>query len=158
MAIRALTAVLVLITAAIGALPDQVPQKPYTRDKVQAVVRDGLGDETGAKALAQRGIDFTPTDESIQTLKTTGAGEAFLAALRAATRPSQDGLTLQKPLSEAEIFALLAWPVPSRRIALLVKNRGIDFEPDNECLQHIDVAGISAESFTPVTTTNSSPP
>jgi len=48
------------------------------------MVRDGLGDETGAKAIQQRGIDFAPTEDFLQSLISVGANEAFLAALRAA--------------------------------------------------------------------------
>ena len=35
-------------------------QKPLTQDQVQGLVRDGLGDESGAKFIEQRGIDFAP--------------------------------------------------------------------------------------------------
>jgi hypothetical protein len=55
---------------------------------VRSLVRDGLGDETGAKAIEQRGIGFAPSDDFLQTLKAVGASEAFLAALRAA-KPSE---------------------------------------------------------------------
>jgi hypothetical protein len=46
------------------------------------MVRDGLGEETGAKAVEQRGIDFAPTEDFLESLKTAGASEAFLQALR----------------------------------------------------------------------------
>ncbi len=49
------------------------------------MVRDGFGDESGAKLIEQRGIDFATSDDFIQTLKAAGASEAFLAALRAAS-------------------------------------------------------------------------
>jgi hypothetical protein len=62
----------------------QQNQKPFTQDQVQGMVRDGLGDESGAKLIEQRGIDFVPSEDSIQTLKAAGASEAFLNALRAA--------------------------------------------------------------------------
>jgi hypothetical protein len=61
--------------------------KPFTQDQVQAMVRDGLGDGTGAKAIEQRGIDFAPTEDLLLSLKAAGANEAFLAALRAAKHP-----------------------------------------------------------------------
>jgi hypothetical protein len=48
------------------------------------MVRDGFGDESGAKLIEQRGIDFAPADVFFQTLKAAGANEAFLNALRAA--------------------------------------------------------------------------
>jgi hypothetical protein len=43
------------------------------------MVRHGLGDETGAKAIEQRGIDFALTEDFLQTLKAAGANEAFLS-------------------------------------------------------------------------------
>jgi len=42
---------------AIGCLG---PGEPFTQDQVQGLVRDGLGDESGAKLIEQRGIDFAP--------------------------------------------------------------------------------------------------
>ena len=47
------------------------------------MVRAGLGDDSGAKLIEQRGIDFAPAEDFTQTLKAAGASEAFLNALRA---------------------------------------------------------------------------
>ena len=33
-------------------------QKPFTQDQVVSMVRDGFGDESGAKLIEQHGIDF----------------------------------------------------------------------------------------------------
>ena len=60
------------------------PAKPFTQEQVVSMVRDGFGDESGAKLIEQRGIDFAPADDFLQTLKAAGASEAFLKALRAA--------------------------------------------------------------------------
>jgi len=54
---------------------------------VQSLVRDGLGDESGAKLIEQRGIDFAPAEDFLQSLKAAGASEAFLKVLRAAKPP-----------------------------------------------------------------------
>ena len=61
--------------------------KPFTQDQVQSMVRAGLADESGAKLIEQRGLDFAPTEDFLQGLKTAGANEAFLAALRSAKQP-----------------------------------------------------------------------
>jgi hypothetical protein len=37
------------------------------------MVRDGFGDESGAKLIEQRGIDFAPSEDFYQTLKAAGA-------------------------------------------------------------------------------------
>jgi len=63
------------------------PAKPFTQEQVVSMVRDGFGDESGAKLIEQRGIDFAPTEDFCQTLKAAGASEAFLNALRAANPP-----------------------------------------------------------------------
>jgi hypothetical protein len=54
------------------------PAKPFTREQVVSMVRDGFGDESGAKLIEQRGIDFAPSEDFCQTLKAAGASEAFL--------------------------------------------------------------------------------
>ncbi len=63
---------------------DGNPAKPFTREQVEGLVRDGLGDDSGAKLIEQRGIDFAPSEDFLQTLKAAGASEAFLKALSAA--------------------------------------------------------------------------
>ena len=73
-------------TTAAGTRPgiDGNPAKPFTQEQVVSMVRDGFGDESGAKLIEQRGIDFAPSEDFYQTLKAAGASEAFLKALRAA--------------------------------------------------------------------------
>ena len=44
----------------VFALSAWAQQKPFARDQVQGLVRDGLGDESGAKLIERRGIDFAP--------------------------------------------------------------------------------------------------
>jgi hypothetical protein len=51
--------------------------RPFTYEQVASMVRDGFGDESGAKLIAQRGIDFAPAEDFLQTLKAAGASEAF---------------------------------------------------------------------------------
>lgn len=133
--------VLLPTMVAMFMLPARAQQEPLAQDQVQAMVRDGLGDETGAKAIEQRGIDFAPTEDFLQSLKTAGANEAFLAALRAAKHPQPEGEAAKKPLNQVQVFALLAGQVPSHRVAMLVQQRGIDFEPTDDYLQGVRLAG-----------------
>jgi tetratricopeptide (TPR) repeat protein len=131
------------------------------------MVRDGFGDESGAKLIAQRGIDFTPSEDFIQTLKAAGASEAFLKALRAAVAPglspagnvaptfrsahadlkvsattaAPEPASAKKPLNQVQVFALLVGQVPSHRVTMLVQERGIDFEPKDDYLQEVRLAG-----------------
>ena len=113
--------------------------KPFTQQQVSNMVRDGFGDESGAKLIEQRGIDFAPSEDFIQTLKAAGASEAFLNALRAAKPP--EPASAKKPLNQVQVFALLAGQVPSNRVTMLVQERGIDFEPTDDYLQEVRSAG-----------------
>ena len=161
---------------ALPALPPQAQQKPFTQEQVSNMVRDGFGDESGGKLIEQRGIDFAPSEDFIQTLKTAGASEAFLNALRAAVAPglspasadvaaslprhggvkpplrpadlkvsattaASEPASPKKPLNQVQVFALLAGQVPSHRVTMLVQERGIDFEPTDDYLQEVRLAG-----------------
>jgi tetratricopeptide (TPR) repeat protein len=142
--------------AATPALPPRAQQKPFTQEQVSNMVRDGFGDESGAKLIEQRGIDFAPAEDFIQTLKAAGASEAFLNALRAAVTPGlspahaalKGGSTTagppasaKKPINQVQVFALLVGQVPSHRVTMLVQERGIDFEPTDDYLQEVRLAG-----------------
>ncbi len=152
--------------AAMPSLPPQAQQKPFTQEQVASMVRDGFGDESGAKLIEQRGIDFAPSEDFIQTLKAAGASETFLQALRAAVAPGLSPAgnvaagfspahaalkgasttaippaSAKKPLNQVQVFALLVGQVPSHRVTMLVQERGIDFEPTDDHLQEVRLAG-----------------
>ena len=84
---RPVVTILMLIVAVILTLPMRAQQKPFTQEQVSNMVRAGLGDESGAKLVEQRGIEFTPAEDFLQSLKAAGASEAFLKALRADSKP-----------------------------------------------------------------------
>jgi hypothetical protein len=113
---------LLLAMGLVFALSAWAQQKPFTRDRVQGLVRDGLGDESGAKLIEQRGTDFALAEDFLQSLKAAGASEAFLKALRAAKPP--EPASAKKPLNQVQVFALLAGQVPSHRVAMLPNQRG----------------------------------
>ena len=46
---RHVASVLMLMIILIPGLPVQAQQTPFTQNQVQGMVRDGLGDESGAK-------------------------------------------------------------------------------------------------------------
>jgi hypothetical protein len=94
------------------------------------MVRDGFGDESGAKLIEQRGIDFAPAEDFLQSLEAAGASEAFLKALRAAKPP--EPANAKKPLNQVQVFALLVGQGPSHRVAMLVNERGIDFDVEDD--------------------------
>jgi hypothetical protein len=104
----------VACAGAMPALPPRAQQKPFTQEQVVSMVRDGLGDDSGAKLIEQRGIDFAPAEDFYQTLKAAGASEAFLKALRPAKPP--EPVSPKKPINQVQVFALLAAQVPSHRV------------------------------------------
>jgi Flp pilus assembly protein TadD len=128
-----------LIIAVILTLPLRAQQKPFTQEQASNMVRAGLGDESGAKLIEQRGIDFAPAEDLLQNLKAAGASEAFLKALRSAKQP--EPASAKKPLNQVQVFALLTGGVPSHRVTMLVQERGIDFEPTDDYLQEVRLAG-----------------
>ena len=75
---------LILAIVLVVALPAVAQQKPFTQEQVSKMVQAGLGDDSGSRLIEQRGIDFAPAEDFIQTLKAAGASEAFINALRAA--------------------------------------------------------------------------
>ena len=126
MRLRKTLTLLILAMGLVFALPAWAQQKPFTRDQVQGLVRDGLGEESGAKLIERRGIDFAPAEDFLQSLKAAGASGGFLKALRAAKQPK--AASAKKPLNQVQVFALLAGQVTSHRVAMLVKERGIEHQ------------------------------
>jgi tetratricopeptide (TPR) repeat protein len=132
---------LILTMGLVFALSAWAQQKPLTQDQVQGLVRSGLADESGAKLIEQRRIDFAPSEDFLQSLKAAGASEAFLTALRTAKSPETASTSEKKPLNQDQIFALLVGQVPSHRVTMLVQERGIDFDPTDDYLQQFRLAG-----------------
>jgi hypothetical protein len=51
----------------------------------------------------------------------------------------------KKPLTQVQVISLLAGQVPSHRVAMLVNQRGIDFEPQDDYLQQVRLSGGDEE-------------
>jgi tetratricopeptide (TPR) repeat protein len=139
MRLRSLSLCLLLALAAISSPAARAQQKPLTRDEVQSLVRSGHDDESGAKLIELQGIDFLPGDEFLQDLKAAGAREAFLQLLRT-TKP-RAAASVNKPVTEVRVFTLLAARAPSHSLAMLVEERGIDFESGDGYLQQVRLLG-----------------
>lgn len=122
-----------LATGLVFALSVWAQPKPFTQEQVSNIVRDGFGDESGARLIGQRGIDFAPVEGFLQALKAAGASEAFLKAPGAA--PPTEAASVKPPLNQVQVIALLAGGIPSHRVTLLVEERGVDFEPTDDYLQ-----------------------
>ena len=104
--------------------------KPLSQQQVRDMVRAGVGEATGAQMITQRGIDFAPTEDYLQTLKTAGAKDVFLKAVRE-----------KMPLNPVQIVAQLAAELPCQHVTMLVTDRGIDFAVKDDYLQQVRLAG-----------------
>jgi len=124
-----------LATALAFPLPAWAQQKPFTQEQVGNMVRAGLGDDSGAKLIEQRGIDFAPAEDFMQSLKAVGASEAFLKALRAAM-----------PYTEEQVSNMVRAGLGDDPGAKLIRQRGIVFAPTKDFLQRLKAAGGS-EAF-----------
>jgi TonB family protein len=141
---RILVCVLLAASMALGA--QQPPPKPLNKDQVSAMVRDGLADEFGARLVKDRGVDFAPDAEFVESLRKAGASEAFLKAVQEALPPT-GAPPAPKPLSRVQVTALVKAGIASSRIAVLVGDRGIDFEPSDDYLQQLQKAGATQEAL-----------
>jgi tetratricopeptide (TPR) repeat protein len=138
---RPLGLILLAILALVLAVPAGAQQKPFTKEQIQGLVRDGIGDAMGARLVSQRGLDFAPTEDFLQSLKSAGASEAFLQALRAAKPPAPEANAATQPLTQVQVLSLVAGEVPNHRVAMLVQDRGIDFDPTSVFIGEVRLAG-----------------
>jgi Flp pilus assembly protein TadD len=140
---RVLRNCLMVILGLIFAVPAVAQIKPLTEEQVQGLVHEGHGNETGARLIALRGIDFSPSDDFIQSLGSQGASDAFLQSLNLAKRlqAGGGGGGAKKPLTEIQVFSLVSGEVPNQRVAMLARERGIDFDPTSEFLRQLRLAG-----------------
>jgi len=125
---RPITTLVVLMTAVLLSLPAAGQEKAFTQDQIQSMLRAGLADESGAKLIEERGIDFPPTEDFLQGLKTAGAKEAFLQALRFAKRPGANNTTVFNPSDQSYYLGakpLLDYPLQDL-IQTVTELRGLE--------------------------------
>ena len=69
---------------------------------MQGKVHDRVGNETGARAIEQRGIDFAPTDNYLQEVRLAGCQDELVNALKSAkvTKPEHVDAVLQARQTE----------------------------------------------------------
>src|SRR5579859_6093376 len=108
------------------------PAKPLTRTQVDDLVASGLDSETLAKVVHERGIDFQPTYRYLDTLRSQGAMQTLIEALRTAT---------PDPLSKAQLLKSLAGGTPQDDLVAMVERRGVDFKPTPQDIDTLRIAG-----------------
>ncbi|MGO8813166.1 MAG: tetratricopeptide repeat protein [Terriglobia bacterium] len=135
MKFRATLTIIVLAVGLAFALPVHAQEQPFTQSEITAMVRSGSGNDSGAKLIGQRGIDFVPTQAYLDSLKDAGASDLFLVAVRVGKKPA--AASADPPLNQIQILALLAGGVPIHRISELVAGRGIDFDVKADFLSQV---------------------
>src|SRR5690242_2944167 len=126
---NALTLIL-LAVAVVMVRPARAQEKPFTEQQVLDMVRAGLGNDSGAKLIVQRGIDFTPTQDFLKRVKSAGAKDPFIKALRA-----------NKPLTQQQVSDMVRAGVGEETGAQMVTQRGLDFAPTESYIQGLKAAG-----------------
>ena len=125
-------AALPVLLKALGANALKTGQAPLDKDLLRELVAAGVGGLSLAKAVWDRGINFPPAADYLQSLHDAGALEALLNALRESA---------PKPLTREQVLNLLASGVSADRVATLVKKRGLTFKPNEEYLDNLRIAG-----------------
>jgi formylglycine-generating enzyme required for sulfatase activity len=133
MRFRFLILMMLLAVIAQSATP-QHTREPLSRNQVMALVKAGMETPELVKLIHEHGIGFDLTDDYLQALRQVGAQEPVIQALRA-VRP--------KPLTQEQVLQLVVGHVPSEHAAALVKQRDIDFLPDEEYLKTLRLAGAN---------------
>ncbi|MBZ5670431.1 MAG: formylglycine-generating enzyme family protein [Acidobacteriia bacterium] len=130
MTLRSLIVILLLAVIAGPLIPQQL-QEPLSKDQLMQLVKAGMETAKLVNLIRDHGIDFDVTGNYLQALHNAGAQEVVIQALRGVTPES---------LSKEQVLQLLAGEVPSQRVAALVKQRGIDFFPDEKYLETLRLA------------------
>jgi len=129
-----------------GLAPAAHPQqpKPLNKEQVVALVHNGLADESGARLVKDRGLDFAPAQDFVESLRNAGANDAFINAVLAADHP-KPAPPPKKALNRVQLTALVKAGIASSRVAILVGERGIDFAPTDDYLRQLQTDGAGPD-------------
>jgi formylglycine-generating enzyme required for sulfatase activity len=86
----------------IHALHAARPQ-PLTEDQVLQLVAGGVPSQRAAALVTQRGVDFTASDQYLDTLRTAGADDTLLTAVRQASAAVRGNLVIETS-PDAEVY------------------------------------------------------
>lgn len=95
---KLLISIVLLSTLGLAATP-QATKKPLTKDQVMSLVKGSVPSARVADLVRQDGIDFEPTEEYFRALRSAGAEQVLIDALRATSAnkpPSQDAAAQAK--------------------------------------------------------------
>lgn len=144
---------LLLATLFIGAtVAENAPpgaRRPLTRQALTSLLRLGwLADADLSREIADRHVDFKITPESERDLRSAGASDALIEAVKSAF-PTESGKVggsaagEAAPLSSDEVVALLKGGQTSEAVETLISARGAGFVVTPETANAIRAAGGS---------------
>jgi TonB family protein len=126
----------------------EVP-KPLSDKQIRMMLAGDVPSENIVRTLLERGIDFQPTPDYLEGLRSEGAKDVLIDALRAA---------VPRSLSKDELLQSLTARVDQEWIAQKIQQRAIDFEPSNENLRALRNAGAQAPLLEAVRTAKRAKP
>jgi WD40 repeat protein len=127
---------MLLVLVIAPPLRAQQAAKPLSKEQVAEFVKVRTDTTKLVQLIHDHNIDFDPSDSYVEQLRKDGAPDPVLQALRDA-RP--------KPLTRDQVLALVAQNIPSERAAALVKQRGVEFIPDDAYLDNLRLVGGTDE-------------
>jgi len=123
--------------------------KPLGDTEILIMLAEDIPSENIVRTVEERGIDFQPTQDYLEGLRSQGANDVLIDALRAA---------VPRPFSKDELLQQLTARMDQDWIAQKVRERAIDFEPGNENLQALRRAGAQAPLLESVRTAQRAKP
>jgi TonB family protein len=108
------------------------PPAPLKDTEILILLAEDERSEKIINEVQRRGINFQPTDEYLQKLRSSGAKDEIIDALRVAAT---------KPLSRDQLFQALASRQDTDKIKKSLQERGIDFDPTEEDFAKLSDAG-----------------
>lgn len=130
---------LLLLAASLGALAaPQDARPPLSKDEVLDLLTSSAPDKVIISTVKQYGIAFQPTPQVLEEFRKAGADKALLAALQQAWHAE-----VTKPLTEKEILVMQAENTPDEKIVRVIEERGIDFQENEEYLEHLRSLGAN---------------
>ncbi len=109
--------------------------KPLGDKDIRMMLGEDVPGDAIITAVMERGIDFRPSEDYLDEIRSEGARDALIETLRKAA---------PRPYSMNELLPLLATRVDQDWLAQKVQVRGIDFEPSKANLQTLQNHGALA--------------
>ncbi len=129
--------VLLCACIASGQAPTYVVPKPLTKAQLEQLVSAGDNEQL-ARTVRERGIALTLSGDYLALLRKKGVKTDAILALAEADLRTRKG-----PLDKELLRELVSVGIDSEMLARVVREHGIDFEPDGGYLARLQSAGAT---------------